>query len=69
MGVAESIDVKDVDIGRSQEKVLDEACEKVPRIEKQEGDDEPEDVGRQQGDDEVLEERVAEQVDDFEAID
>lgn len=55
MGVAEGVDVENVDVGRSEEKILDKGREHVPRIEEQEGYDKPEKVRRCKGDDESIE--------------
>ncbi len=52
MGVAESVDVKDVDVGWGKEEVLEEGCEEVPRVEEEEANDEPENVGGSEGNNE-----------------
>ena len=45
VGVAEGVDVEDVDVGWGEEEVLEEGGEHVPGVEEEEGDDEPEEVG------------------------
>lgn len=62
MGVAEGVDVEDVDVGRGEEQVLDEGGEHVPGIEEQERHDEPEDVRGGQGDDQRVKDLVLENV-------
>jgi len=42
VGVTEGVDVEDVDVGRCHDEVLDERGKHVPRIEHEEGDEEPE---------------------------
>ncbi len=66
VGVAEGVDVENVDVGWGQEEILDERCEEVPRVEEEEGYDEPEDIGGDKGEDEVAEELILEYLDEFE---
>lgn len=68
MGVAEGIDVENVDVSWRQEKVLDEGGEHVPGVEEEEGDKEVEDVGGEQGDDEREEDLVLPNVGDGEGV-
>ena len=51
VGVAEGVDVEDVDVGGCEEEVLNEGCYHVPGIEEHDARDEVEDVGRAHGDD------------------
>lgn len=68
VGIAKCVDVENVDVGRSQKEVLDEACQQVPRVKEEDGNDDPEDIGRNEGEDDIPEERVLEQFDDVEAM-
>ena len=68
VGVAEGIHVKNVDVRRRHEEVLDEAGEKMPWIEEKEGDDEPQYVCGQERDDEIAKEGVVNEVGDIEGV-
>lgn len=66
MGVAEGVDVEDVDVGGGEGEVLEEGGEHVPGVEEEEGHHEPEDVGRDEGDDQGEEDLVLEELADGE---
>lgn len=66
VGVAEGVDVEDVDVGGGEEEVLDEGGEHVPGVEEEEGGDEVEEPGGGHGDDEGEEDFVGEEEGDGE---
>lgn len=68
MGVAEGVDVEDVNVGGCQGEVLQEGGEHVPWVEEDEGDDEPEEVRRDQRHDQREENLVFEEVGDVEEV-
>ncbi len=45
MGVAEGVDVENVDVGRRKEQVLNKGGKHVPRVKEEERDHEPENIG------------------------
>lgn len=68
VSVAKGVDVENIDVGRSEEEVLEETREHVPRVEEQEGDDKVEEVCRGHRYDEGEEECVGEEVAELEAL-
>ena len=68
VGVAEGVNVEDVDVGWGEEEVLDEGGEHVPGVEEEDGHDKVEDVGGDHADDEGEEERVGEEEVDGEVV-
>ena len=61
VGVAEGVDVEDVDVCRSEEEVLQEAGGHVPGVEEEDGGEEVEEPGGAHADDEGEEELVGEE--------
>ena len=68
VGVAEGVDVQDVEVGGGKEEVLDEGGYHVPGVEEEDAGDEVEDVGAGHGDDEGEEDAVGEEVGEAEAV-
>ena len=62
VGVAEGVDVEDVDVGGGEEEVLHERGDHVPRVEEKDAGDEVEEVCRGHGDDERAEDGVREEL-------
>ena len=62
MSVTEGVDVQNVDVGRREEKVLEEGGGHVPRIEKDDGNDEVENVSRCHRHDQGEKELVCEKI-------
>lgn len=62
MGVAEGVDVQDIDVGRCEEEILDEGGEHVPWVEEEERHDKPQHVCRGQRNDEGVEDLVLDDV-------
>jgi hypothetical protein len=60
VGVAEGVDVEDVDVGGGEEEVLQEAGGHVPGVEEEDGGEEVEEPGRAHADNEGEEELVGE---------
>ena len=58
VGIAEGIDVEDVDVGWRQEEVLNERGDQMPRIEEEYRGNNPEDVGGEEGDDQSDKESI-----------
>lgn len=67
VGVAEGVDVEDVEVRRGEEEVLHEGCDHVPGVEEEDGGDEVEDPSGGHGDDEGEEEAVGEEEGEGEA--
>jgi hypothetical protein len=61
VGVAEGVDVEDVDVSGGEEEVLQEAGGHVPGVEEEDGGEEVEEPGRAHADDEGEEELVGEE--------
>ena len=67
MGVAEGVDVEDVEVGGREEEVLHEGGDHVPGVEEEDAGDKVKDVGASHGDDEGKEDFVREEQGEAEA--
>ncbi len=68
VSVAKGVNVEDVDIGRREEGVLDEAGEHVPWVEKEKGSDEPNDICRAQRDNQSQKLLVLEEISEMKPV-
>lgn len=68
MGVAKGVDVENVGKGWSQEHVLKEGSNHVPRVEHEKGCNEPDTVSRHDGNDERVENLILKQLTNVESV-